>query len=80
MTVKPPARVGIASLAMYHGTFRTRALAASDQAELVGIRDDDGRGHDGARAVGTRYVPDLARLLDACDAICTTLETARRRP
>lgn len=78
MAVTPPVRVGIASLAMYHGTFWARALAASEKAELVGIWDDDaGRGREGARAAGTRYVPELERLLDACDAICITSETVR---
>ena len=75
--VEPPVRFGIVSFAMYHANFWSRAVGDSDLAELVGIWDDDAeRGGAVAKEYGTRFWPDLDGLLDACDAVGITSETA----
>ena len=49
--VTPPVKVGIVSLAQYHGNFWSQALQSSEHAELVAIWDEDAeRGQAGAQA------------------------------
>ncbi|MEM7403819.1 MAG: Gfo/Idh/MocA family oxidoreductase [Pseudomonadota bacterium] len=76
--IAPPVKIGIVSLAMYHGNFWSQAIQASEQADFIGIWDDDPeRGEAGALAYGTRYISELGILLASCDAVCITSETHR---
>ncbi|GMQ96169.1 MAG: Gfo/Idh/MocA family oxidoreductase [Gammaproteobacteria bacterium] len=75
--VEPPVRFGIVSFAMYHGNFWSQAVRESGLATFVGIWDNDAeRGEVAAKTYGTRFWPDLDSLLDACDAVGITSETA----
>jgi predicted dehydrogenase len=74
-------RVATLSFAHYHANFWSEVFRDSDQAEFVGIWDADAaRGRDAAQRYGTRFWPDLDRLLDAVDAVAVTSETAAHRP
>jgi len=71
-------RFGLLSFAHFHANFWADAINGSDKAELVGIWDDDvARGQAAASKYGTQFVPDLAALLDQCDAVGITSETAK---
>jgi predicted dehydrogenase len=74
-------RVGLLSVAHYHGHFWAEAFRESPLAELVGIWDDDAaRGEEAATRHGTRFWAELEPLLDACEAVAITSETARHAP
>ena len=74
-------RIGLLSFAHYHANFWSEAFRDSPLAEFVGIWDDDAtRGAEAARRYGVRFWPELAPLLDACDAVAITAETARHAP
>jgi predicted dehydrogenase len=71
-------RIGMLSFAHGHAHAWAEAIAASPDAQLVGVWDDDPvRGHAAATRHATRFVPDLAALLAACDAVGVTSETVR---
>lgn len=70
-------RVGILSFAHYHATFWSEALRDSPLADFVGIWDDDPvRGEAAAARYGVRFWRDLPALLEACEAVGVTSETA----
>jgi predicted dehydrogenase len=76
--MRTPIRVGILSVAHYHGHFWAEALRESPLADLVGIWDDDAaRGEAAATRHGVPYWADLDALLDVCDAVGITSETVR---
>ena len=76
--LEPPVSIAIISMAMYHGHFWAQAISDSSRASLVGIWDDDAeRGSAAAAQYETRFEPDLSALLERCDAVCITSETAR---
>src|SRR5262245_32061408 len=69
-------RVGLLSVAHYHGHFWAEALRESPQADFVGIWDDDSaRGGEAAARHGVRFWPDLDALLGVCEAVGITSET-----
>lgn len=71
-------RLGILSFAHDHAHFWARTINDLSDATLAGIWDDDaGRGVDAAREHDTTFVPDLARLLERCDAVGITSPTAQ---
>lgn len=71
-------RFGILSFAHYHANFWTQAIQSNDDAQLVGIWDDDERrGNDAARHYEVPYFNDLSKLLSSCDAVGITSETTR---
>jgi predicted dehydrogenase len=79
--VSRPIRVGLLSVAHYHGHFWAEAFRESPDAELVGIWDDDRtRGEEAATRHGVRFWPDLDALLDACEAVGITSETIQHAP
>jgi predicted dehydrogenase len=74
-------RVGLLSFAHPHAAFWSEAFRDSSLADFVGIWDDDGeRGAAAAARYGVRFWPDLAPLLDACDAVGITAETVQHAP
>ena len=74
-------RVGLLSVAHYHGHFWAEAFRESAQAEFVGIWDDDRpRGEAAAARHGVGFWPDLDAMLDACDAVGITAETVQHAP
>ena len=76
-----PVRVGILSVAHYHGNFWAEAINESPDAALVGIWDDDAaRGRAAAERHHTRYWSDLGALLRECDGVGITSETAKHAP
>ena len=76
--VTPPVRMGILSFAMYHANFWAQAIRESELATLAGIWDDDTRrGAEASRTYDASLRSDLDELLDDCDAVCITSETAR---
>jgi predicted dehydrogenase len=79
--VSRPIRVGLLSVAHYHGHFWAEAFRESPLAELVGIWDDDpARGQEAAARHGVRFWPDLEGLLGACEAVGITSETVQHAP
>lgn len=71
-------RFAILSFAHYHANFWAEAINQSPDAELVGIWDDDKkRGQEAAARYNTRFWPDRAELMQACDAVGITSETAK---
>jgi predicted dehydrogenase len=76
-----PVRVGILSVAHYHGNFWAEAINESADAALVGIWDDDAaRGRAAAERHRTRYWPALGALLRECDGVGITSETIKHAP
>ena len=76
--LEPPVRFGILSFAHYHANFWSQAILDSPKAALVGFWDDDhARGEAMAKQYDTEFWPDLNTLLEACDAVGITAETAR---
>ena len=74
-------RVGILSVAHYHGNFWAEAINESPDATLVGIWDDDAtRGRAAAERHSTRYWPDLHALLRECEGVGITSETVKHAP
>jgi predicted dehydrogenase len=74
-------RVGLLSVAHYHGHFWAEAFRESPQADFVGIWDDDpARGQEAAARHGVRFWPDLEGLLGACEAVGITSETVQHAP
>jgi predicted dehydrogenase len=72
-----PIRFAILSFAHYHANFWAGAVRNHPGARLVGIWDDDvERGRDAATRHDSRFEPDLDRILQACDAVGITSETA----
>lgn len=71
-------RLGILGCAHDHAHFWARAINDAPDAILVGIWDDDDtRGERMAHEYDTAYFPELARLLERCDAVGITSTTAR---
>ena len=69
-------RIGVLSFAHYHARFWSETFRDSPAADFIGIWDEEKeRGQEAARTYGTRYWPDLAALLDACDAVAICSET-----
>jgi predicted dehydrogenase len=78
MAVSGRVRFGILSFAHYHANYWAQAINDAPDAVLAGVWDEDReRGAEAAGKYGTRYEPDLARLLRECDAVGITAETAR---
>lgn len=74
-------RFGILSFAHYHANFWAQAINEMPEAMLAGIWDDNAqRGQTAAQQYGTRYVSDLATLLNECDAVGITSETVKHAP
>jgi predicted dehydrogenase len=68
----PVGVIGVGALGRHHA----RHLAASSDAELIGVHDIDcDRGEDVARTVGTRFFGDLDRLLDRVEAVTVAVPT-----
>jgi predicted dehydrogenase len=66
------------SVAHPHATFWSEAVRESPLADFVGIWDDDGRrGAEAAQRYGVPFWPELPALLEACQAVAITAETAR---
>ncbi len=75
--MKPPIRFGILSFAHYHANFWAEAINEHPGAVLLGIWDDaEERGKDAASRFACDFDPDLGALLDRCDAVGITSETA----
>jgi myo-inositol 2-dehydrogenase/D-chiro-inositol 1-dehydrogenase len=71
-------RFGLLSFAHPHAQAWATAAARSDDAELIGIWDDDpARGQAMAAAHGTTFFADLDALLARCDAVGITAETTQ---
>lgn len=71
-------RFAILSFAHYHGNFWAEAINESPEAEFVGVWDDNiNRGKEAAARYNTRFWPDRGELLQACDAVGITSETAK---
>ena len=71
-------RVGLLSVAHYHGHFWAEAFRESPLAEFVGIWDDDPtRGEEAAARHGVRFWTDLDALLGACEAVGITSATVQ---
>ena len=71
-----PITFGILSAAHYHSFHWGNAAAKNPDVTLVGLWDDNvSRGTEMAGQIGTPYFPDLASLLDECDAVGVTSET-----
>jgi predicted dehydrogenase len=76
-----PLRLGILSVAHYHGNFWAEAINDSPHATLVGLWDDDPqRGREAAARHHTRFWPDLDALLGECDGVGITSETVKHAP
>lgn len=76
--MRTPIRVGLLSLAHYHGHFWAEVFRESPLADLVGIWDDDAvRGEAAATRHGVPYWADLDAIVDACDAVGITSETVQ---
>lgn len=81
MAVRRSVRIGILSVAHYHGHFWAEAINEAADAALVGIWDDDpGRGQEAAARHRTRYWSDLHALLHECDGVGITSETVKHAP
>lgn len=75
--MKRPIRFGILSFAHYHANFWAEAINEHADAVLPGIWDDaPERGKDAATRFACDFEPDLGALLDRCDAVGITSETA----
>lgn len=74
--MRGPVRVGLLSVAHYHGHFWAEAFRDSPLAEFVGIWDEDpARGEAAARRHGVPFWADRDALLAACEAVGITSET-----
>ena len=76
--MRRPIRIGLLSVAHYHGHFWAEAFRESPLADFVGIWDDDAaRGEAAAARHGVRFWADLDQLLEASDAVGITSETVQ---
>jgi myo-inositol 2-dehydrogenase/D-chiro-inositol 1-dehydrogenase len=76
--VRRPIRIGLLSVAHYHGHFWAEAFRESPLADFVGIWDDDAaRGEAAGARHGVRFWADLDQLLEASDAVGITSETVQ---
>lgn len=73
-------RIAILSTAHLHADSYAPAISGADGSTLSALWDDDAvRGQSKAEEYGTRYEPDLDRVLEACDAVVICSENARHR-
>jgi predicted dehydrogenase len=74
-------RIAILSFAHYHANFWAEEFRAQDGVALACIWDDDAaRGQEAAARFGTRFEPDLAAALGACDGVAICSETRQHLP
>ncbi len=75
--MRAPIRFGILSAAHYHSLHWGNAATKNPNVTLVGLWDDNNaRGASMAQQLGVPFCADIAPLLDQCDAVGVTSETA----
>jgi predicted dehydrogenase len=75
--VRKQIRFAILSFAHYHANFWAQAVQSNNDAELIGIWDDDSqRGTQAGEQYRVPFYDDLDALLEECDAVGITSETA----
>lgn len=75
--MKEKTRIGMLSFAHYHANFWTQAFLNSPKADFVGVWDDNqARGREAAEKYGVAFFPKLSDLLQECEGVGITAETA----